>query len=92
MDKIINGKKYDTATSEVLLNIGYEQALGSRDALFIVYRTPKGKLWAYRHYWLSDFSPPVNEYTDNEERIKDIVRDRCSGETYEQLFGKVEVA
>lgn len=83
MNKVIKGKRYDTETAE---SIGeFEVSVGRQEEL---YRKRTGE------FFLTHWSQWEKEESTIEpiglEEAEEWVEEYCNGDTYEELFGKVE--
>jgi hypothetical protein len=90
MNKIINGKKYDTATAQQLDEEYHYNSNGNTVGCTSFYRKKTGEFFLY--YWAN----PRDIFSGNsyikplsEDEAKKYAEEHLSGEDYEKIFGEV---
>ncbi len=89
MAYIIDGKKYDSNTSEKLHDSGDYQAMAPSDGLLEVYRSPKGTLWARLYYWPSE-THDAEVLVAGDEAVRRLILRARRPHAIEEVFGPVE--
>lgn len=81
MNKIINGRKYDTNTAKEIFECTFLDS-----SSVTLYQKKTGEFFLY--YWGSLSGERIEPLTENE--AKDWVADKTNADAYEELFGPVE--
>jgi hypothetical protein len=92
MEAIINGRKFDTSTSELLVKWGREDARYAADGEIAVYRTKGGTLYCSFKYWSNETGPQNVRWYEGEDAVRDKMMTHCSVEHIEKVFGRLEEA
>ena len=85
MNKIINGRKYDTLTATYICR-GFFGDFGSK--CVTLYKKGNGEF--FEHHTLNDFG--FREWIEpvDEKEAKRFAKEQMTGGSYEKVFGKVE--
>ena len=89
---VINGKKYNPNTSEILVKRGFEMAISSRDGQLVIYRTQKGNLWGTFKYWPNAYGAQNITTFEGEEAVRTYLHQYASAQAIEKVFGELEEA
>jgi hypothetical protein len=91
MQRIINGKKYDTETSERLYAGGLEKAVCIADGRLEIYRSKKGTMWGILSYWPNEFGDQIRKPFAGVSAAKKHAStvNHMSVDEYEKVFGAV---
>ena len=87
---IINEKKFDENTSELLISGGIENAPDPQSGQLRVYRSKKGVLWGTHKYWPTSFGPQTIITFNGDEQTEGILKRYGSVKELEKVFGEVE--
>ena len=93
MKYLIDGKKYDDKSSELLYRRGTPGALFAENALVSIYKSTKGTVWARMTYWVSD-ARMVETLVAGEDAVRKLIDQyfpyniKCTA--LEAVFGEVE--
>lgn len=85
--EIINGMKFDAATSTLLVDYGYPKACSFNDGEVTIYRSESGRLWGFHKYWPNAFGAQTVTPFCGEERAKYYLQRCCKPRHFEAVFG-----
>lgn len=88
--QIINGKKYDSSTSEELVKTGSEQACSREDGQVRVWRSKKGTLWGCFKYWPNAYGAQHVEWFSGEDATRRYLERYAFASDVEKVFGVLE--
>ncbi|OPZ23682.1 MAG: hypothetical protein BWZ02_03133 [Lentisphaerae bacterium ADurb.BinA184] len=86
---IINGLKYDSATSRELYCGGDLQTMTRANGRLTLYRSPKGTVWATLYYWVSETADRL-ETCAGEAAVRRLCEGLNNARAIEAAFGKIE--
>ena len=94
MNKIINGKKYDTDTAKFIGNYSYVSPIDFNRVSDDLYKKKTGEFFLYEEYGITSQYDDWNSWKKiiplTTEETKKWVEENLDADTYEELFGEVE--
>ena len=90
MPFIINGKKFDPDTSELLFQRGQADAACRINGALSVERTAKGTLWAVLAYWPNEYGPQTVETAAGDDAVRRLCESLNRTDAIEAVFGEIE--
>ena len=90
MPFIINGKKFDPDTSELLFQRGQGDAACRINGALSVMRSSKGTLWAVLAYWPNEYGPQSVETAAGDQDVRHLCESLNRVKAIEAVFGAIE--
>lgn len=87
---IINGKKFNPDTSEILFQRGQGDAACRINGALSIMRSRKGTVWAVLAYWPNAYGPQKFETAVGESEVRKLCESLNRADAVEAAFGEIE--